>query len=365
MQAFIEKIDDDKTHYPVFYSPLRQNVTPPVNSSANTQNTHSAFSPTTELPHNLQETTSNALEHIESTLTKAQLIFSQNDLITLGFDLGRSGADGIKGRKVNHAVQEFFLFYGSLAGLTENKLDTKMIDSIHSFAEQAREDAKTYGISSRTLSAVRLAHLKTGTDFGFLMELAKTESSFNIEAANTRSSARGLYQFTEATWLDSLSRYGAKYGLGFYADHIEFKTNDKGNIKPVINSPFLHSQALDLRFNPRISALMAGELTQHNKTMLRYIGNTQNPSRTDLYIAHFFGTSDAMTFMRALKYTPKTAASNLFPDLARANPSIFNGQNYEEIYTYFNSKFNTGKYELPKPNDNGNIAPKSPNNPRP
>src|SRR5262245_58751937 len=76
---------------------------------------------------------------------------------------------------------------------------------------------------NQVIHAVRKAAQKTGVDFAFLMEKASTESSFNPAAKSKHSSATGLFQFIEQTWLNMVKKYGDKYGLEKYADQIEIK----------------------------------------------------------------------------------------------------------------------------------------------
>jgi hypothetical protein len=57
-------------------------------------------------------------------------------------------------------------------------------------------------------------------DFSFLMRTASRESGYNPAAKAPTSSAAGLFQFTEQTWLATLKAHGSKYGYARYADLI-------------------------------------------------------------------------------------------------------------------------------------------------
>ena len=61
--------------------------------------------------------------------------------------------------------------------------------------------------------AIRQAASETGTDFDYLWRTAKRESGLNPNARASTSSATGLFQFTNQTWLSMVERYGDKYGL--------------------------------------------------------------------------------------------------------------------------------------------------------
>ena len=68
--------------------------------------------------------------------------------------------------------------------------------------------------------AIQNASVKTGVDFSYLLKQADVESSFNATAKAKGSSATGLFQFIESTWLSMVKKYGDKYGLGTMADKI-------------------------------------------------------------------------------------------------------------------------------------------------
>ena len=60
----------------------------------------------------------------------------------------------------------------------------------------------------------------TGTSFEYLLATAKMESNFNPTAGASTSSARGLFQFIDQTWLGTVKEAGAQLGYGKYADAI-------------------------------------------------------------------------------------------------------------------------------------------------
>src|SRR4051812_25773747 len=60
-------------------------------------------------------------------------------------------------------------------------------------------------------TVVRAAYA-TNVDPAYMMALADKESSFLPANKARTSSAEGLFQFIESTWLDVLRRYGAKHG---------------------------------------------------------------------------------------------------------------------------------------------------------
>ena len=55
--------------------------------------------------------------------------------------------------------------------------------------------------AGRIQSAIASASSKTGIDFDYLLSQAKVESGLNANAKAGTSSASGLYQFVEQSWL--------------------------------------------------------------------------------------------------------------------------------------------------------------------
>ena len=69
--------------------------------------------------------------------------------------------------------------------------------------------------------AVQLASARSGVDFAYLMAKASAESGLDASAQAKTSTATGLFQFTEGTWLSMVREHGAKYGLGRQAEKLE------------------------------------------------------------------------------------------------------------------------------------------------
>ena len=167
-------------------------------------------------------------------------------------------------------------------------------------------------------AAIQRASEATGADFGFLMRTAARESGYNPAARADTSSAAGLFQFVEQTWLGALKRHGAKHGYGGYADLI----HEAGDGKLSVNSGEAKKAVLALRLDPRAASLMAGELAGENSTYLKgRVG--REPTSGELYIAHFLGPKGSADLIEAAQSRPAFSAAALFPDAAAANPAIF------------------------------------------
>jgi hypothetical protein len=245
------------------------------------------------------------------------------------------------------AMEEFRLLY-----LPEQETgdDHHLASVINAFAELAREDAKQFRIDSGVLSAIRLSSRRTGVDFAFLMELAATESNFDAASTSSLgSSAAGLYQFTHDTWLNAIKAHGDKYGLGAYASQVEYFINSRGRRRPMIEHQDIYQHVLDLRFNPRVSALIAAASVQANIEKLAF-SLDREPGRTDIYLSHFLGPQGAISFLKVLDRNPERIAGEAFPRAAAFNQSIFESKSRKprtvtEVYEIFDRKFNTERFK--------------------
>ena len=178
--------------------------------------------------------------------------------------------------------------------------------------------ALSKAVDPTVLRSIRQASLSTSTDFGLLMAQASRESGFQANAKSSSSSATGLFQFVDSTWLDMVHRFGDKYGVGDLAQQI----SQTGSGKLTVADPTLRKKILDLRQDPTLSAELAGEYAKQNKNEIEQaIGRPL--SRGDVYMAHFLGAGGATSFLKALDTKGNTVAANLLPDAAAANPSIF------------------------------------------
>lgn len=165
--------------------------------------------------------------------------------------------------------------------------------------------------------AIAQAASSTGVDFNYLFAQAKSESGLDPAAQAGSSSAAGLYQFIDQSWLGVLKKHGAEHGLGWAADRIAFQHGrwrvTDGDAKAAIFA---------LRKDPNASALMAAAFASDNAAGLaQALGRT--PSATDLYFAHFLGLKGATRFLQAADARPDASAAGLFPHEAAANTGIF------------------------------------------
>jgi hypothetical protein len=174
------------------------------------------------------------------------------------------------------------------------------------------------GIRAIVESAIERASQATGVDFGFLMKTAGRESSMNPRAQASSSSAAGLFQFVEQTWLSTLKQHGSKHGYARYADLISRGSDGRYRV----DGAEARRAVMDLRLDPHASSLMAGELASDHAAYLKgRVG--RDPTAGELYAAHFLGPQGSARLIQAVQTTPGASAPALFPDAAHANKSIF------------------------------------------
>lgn len=301
-------------------------------------------------------TPNHAAHDLINDLSPCEISEAQHHLITLGFDLGPAGADGVAGRMTYEAIRMYQFYWGDLHGLTQTGvLDQETLTDLEKTAKDVKILAKHYRAPSGAIAAISYAHQKLSSDFGYQMELAYVESSFRSQAKARRSSAYGLYQYTTDTWLLGLSQFGHKYDLGFYADQIKFREqkipdSDKTKLKPYVSNPIAFQNIMNLRQDPYLSALITVEFSQtHDHATASWDVYQEGNHRADKYLVHFFGMKDSILFAHELKQRPNRKAADVFPDLAEANPSIFyhkrKARSFSEIYDHLRSKFNRDRFE--------------------
>lgn len=210
--------------------------------------------------------------------------------------------------------------------------------------------------------AIFQASERTGADFAYLMEKASAESSFRPDVQAKTSSARGLFQFIDSTWLRMVKNYGHKHGMEHYANMID------GNGR--VSDPVERQKILDLRDNPEKASLMAAEFAAENKRILesRLDGKAgQNIGATELYLAHFLGAGGASKFLNTKAATPEANAAEMMPAAAKANQRVFystdgSARSVQEIYDFFAKKFNNATPQMAQTSNQQSMAdlPKAP-----
>lgn len=157
----------------------------------------------------------------------------------------------------------------------------------------------------------------TGVSFDYLARTAERESRFDPKARAGTSSATGMFQFLDQTWLGMVKQEGARLGLGQEAMAI---TGDSGRFS--VTDPAMRQKIMALREDPSVSAMMAGAFASRNGQQLEQsLG--RKVSDGELYMAHFLGASGARELIQMARQAPGTRAATAFPDAAASNRSVF------------------------------------------
>jgi hypothetical protein len=156
-----------------------------------------------------------------------------------------------------------------------------------------------------------------GADPTLLMAVADKESSFSTTVQAKTSSATGLYQFIEQTWLGVVFEFGRKHGM--VAEAALVTRNGRQFVVADVNE---RQRILDLRREPYLSALLAAEMLKRDtlrleKAMGRHL------TGGEIYLIHFLGPDAAQTFIETMEETPGASAAELLPRPAQANRPIF------------------------------------------
>ena len=205
------------------------------------------------------------------------------------------------------------------------------------------------GGNATVTGAIRQAARMTGADFKYLLATAQVESNLNPNARASTSSARGLFQFTEQTWLHTVKEQGAAFGYGPYANAIS--RQPAGDY--AVTDQRMTNAVMNLRSDPTANATMAGAFTKANAEKLAgRLG--RSPTEGELYIAHFLGAAGASRMIELADSRPMTPAAAVFPSAARANPTIFhdargNARTTGQVYRLL-----VGRYDMAR------AAPSSP-----
>ena len=220
-----------------------------------------------------------------------------NDVTELQRELNQYGytvaVDGIFGKGTLAAVKAFQTDEGLVADGLVGK-DTKR----HLFDRLPTYQTLTYPSANKSLSAalvtLREACDLIGYDLLTCAVIVGMESNYDYRVKASTSSASGWFQFINATWDETVERYGHVYGI-------------------------VNNQTRTLRLDPRANALMGVEFTKNNHNYLQN-KTGRSPSIVEVYLAHFLGMGTAVKFINA----PQDAlGKDLLPREARSNPQVF------------------------------------------
>lgn len=173
------------------------------------------------------------------------------------------------------------------------------------------------GAAAGVVSAIRDASARSGMNFDLMLASARLESGLDPSAQASTSSATGLFQFIDQTWLDAVRQYGPQHGLAAEAALV---VRHDGRL--TVDDPGARHRILDLRKNPDVASALAGD---HLRGISDKLGLTlgRPPDAAEIYLGHLLGSGGASQLLQAMRSTPNAAAADLLPAAARANATLF------------------------------------------
>lgn len=215
--------------------------------------------------------------------------------------IGMSGAD--KARLVTALVNAGFTGIGEY----DTHIHADFRDSVPN--TYGTQNGKAWGgwtfLSPEVASALNAAGFKAGASSS---AITRKGSSANFDATdytvgNSTSSAKGLFQFVDETFLDVMK-------------------GNAGRMMGIDVSKMSDAQILALRDDPGISTVAAAAYASQNKQQMESaLGRSVDDG--ELYLAHFLGPGGAVALISSLKSDPRGSAAALLPKAANANKKLF------------------------------------------
>jgi hypothetical protein len=228
----------------------------------------------------------------------------------------RSGRDAARGRAASSTTPV------KVATTDDTPLDSDFSasDAVRAWSGRAEnQGVLQFGpvrVARAIVEHVVDAAKSTGSDPALLMAIADKESSFSPKAKASTSSASGLFQFIDSTWLKAVRMFGWRHGQQQAAEAIAVKGGD------LHVAPQRRAAILAMRDDPYLSAALAAEMLKYDGDKIaERIGRPLTAGET--YLIHFLGPDDAARFMQKVEEAPQTPAAALLPKPARANKPIF------------------------------------------
>lgn len=170
-----------------------------------------------------------------------------------------------------------------------------------------------------TLGAILRDTGASADEMTVLRQIVAVESGGRANAQAASSSARGLGQFIESTWLTMIERY-----------------------RPDLMEGRTRNELLNLRDDPQLNADMTLAFMRENRSALRAAGLPDGPGET--YLAHFMGVGGATRALRAPLDAPISTVMDA--KAIAANAGIrFNGRRFADFTVYDLRQWATAKMQ--------------------
>lgn len=157
------------------------------------------------------------------------------------------------------------------------------------------------GLTPELSNSVNNAASRFNVPASYLAAMVGRESGGNADAKNPTSSATGLTQFIDSTWIEQMRDGVTPQRMG------------------IDISGMSDEQLLALRTDPDVSLMMGAAYAEKNAAYIqRMTGRTA--SEGDLYLAHFLGPEGAVNMLNA---DPSANAADVNPSAAQSNRTVF------------------------------------------
>jgi hypothetical protein len=218
-------------------------------------------------------------------------------------------------------------------------------DTVGAQVNQSKVQVGRFKASSSVLDALRSAANQSGAKFDLLLSNAAIESGLNPSAKASTSSASGLFQFIDQTWLAAVKKNGAAHGLAAQAAAIVQRGGSY-----TVEDPAMKQEILNLRNDPKVAASLAADhLRDLGNTLTASLGHA--PDVAETYLGHFLGAGGATQMLKAAQMNPNMPASSVLPEAARANGALFNNQTVGQFINKIRNRIDKtfGELGLPIP----------------
>jgi hypothetical protein len=165
-----------------------------------------------------------------------------------------------------------------------------------SVLETLKEKGFAPGVDASAVKRNKIQPLESDIDYG-------KPTGITDEEGKPTSSALGIAQFIDSTWLRTIKRPDVAAVMG-----IDLSQSD--------------GELLELRKNPELAIMASAALARDNNSIMKkVIGRDANAG--ELYMAHFLGANGAIKLIQAYKNMPDQRAKDIFPEQAKANKPVF------------------------------------------